>query len=341
MVTLKRLAQELGLSVATVSRALNGYPEVSEATRQRVAELALSLKYTPNQSAQRLVTGRSRTVVLVMHTRQQMAYYDHHFELIEHLTAAFQNRNLDLFVSLSTATDFLAQYSRLARGGTVDGFVILGPEVDDARIRLLRSLNVPFVVHGRSDAAATYPFYDIDNFGVGYQSTRMLLDLGHRRIALLNFPPRLHFAYERRRGYAQALAEAGIAVDPTLVCDIGFNAGGLDASLGLLLRDAVTRPTAVICGSTLLAHELYARLNEHGLRVPDDVSVIAHDDGLPQCRASDFLPELTVTQAPLHEASAPLADFFCRYAAGEAAEGLHLVREVSIVYRKSVGARRS
>lgn len=336
MATLKTIGERLGLSVTTVSRALNGFPEVGEETRSRVVAMARSLNYRPNQLARKLVSGRSGMVGLLLHTPQQLEFYGHFFEIVSNLSASLFTRDVDLVLNVCPDGDVMGLYHRMIDRGAMDGFIITGPEADDPRIDLLLERDLPFVVHGTNERSSDYAFFDIDNHGVGYRSAAVLAGFKHRRIAIINGPENLSFSRQRLQGFVQALAERDIALPLAYVQHGDASEGFGAAAMAELLATDGLGPTAVVCTNTLVASGALTTLGDLGLSVPGDVSVIAHDDALPQLSSARFRPALTVTRAPLREASETLAEFLVRRIAGEPAGALQVTRPVDLVLRESV-----
>jgi LacI family transcriptional regulator len=211
----------------------------------------------------------------------------------------------------------------------------------DRRVAFLREARVPFVVHGRLEPPEDYPFYDIDNRAVAERLTGLLTAAGHRRIAFLNGPRARTYAASRRQGFRVALAAAGLREEPGLQRFTPMTEGeGLLAGVALWGPEG-PRPTGVVCGSTRLAAGLLQALRALGLRVPQHVSVVAHDDELPRLRPDAFDPPLTATRSPLAEAWPHLARLLAAAVDGEAVEGLQMVGEVDLVERGSVAPCRT
>ncbi|MCB1391593.1 MAG: LacI family DNA-binding transcriptional regulator, partial [Rhodobacteraceae bacterium] len=208
---LKELAESLGLSQTTVSRALNGYPEVSESTRARVVAAARAAEYTPNARARRLATGRSMTIGHVIPLSGKHEQVNPIFgDFIVGAGEVYAREGYDLLLSMIPVEDFETAYRKLAANGAVDAVMVQAPQADDARIGILTELGLPFLVHGRAGPGA-YSYLDIANVRAFRRATDLLLDLGHRRIALINGPELLDFAARRRRGMEEALAARGLA----------------------------------------------------------------------------------------------------------------------------------
>lgn len=340
MTTLRDLSRHLGLSVTQVSRALNGHTDVSEETRLRVQSAAKELNYQPNMSARKLVTGRSGMVGLVLPGPPEENNERLFVQMIAGLSGYFSEREKQFVLHIAKrGDDILNVYHRLIAGGALDGFVLLSPMVDDARVTFLRAQAVPFVMHGRTVPDPDYPFFDIDNHAVGYRLTRMLTDRGHRRIGFLNGPEGMTFVEWRREGHIRALAEVGVTADPALhFYDDMTEAFGLLGCLRLFSSDRP--PTAVICGNAMIAKGVLTTLNSLHLSVPGAVSVVAHDDELPGLRTAAFDPPLSVTRSPLAVSWRPLAELLLGRMDDRPLAELQLREEIATVERASVGDAR-
>ncbi|WP_221931670.1 LacI family DNA-binding transcriptional regulator [Palleronia caenipelagi] len=337
MTTLKDLSRHLKLSVTQVSRALNDHDDVSQATKERVQKAAKLLNYRVNMSAKRLVTGRSGIVGLVVEQDGDVLEPQLFTQVIWGLSHAFSERGRQFILHATGAGgDVLREYESLIDSAGIDGFVITEPTLNDRRIAYLINRKVPFVVHGRVPDHTDYAFYDIDNFAVGHDLTRYLIDRGHQRIAFLNGPANRTYVEARREGYVAALTGAGLALDQTLhiTGDMAATAG-LVSCIRLFDKDNVS-PTAIVCSNITLAEGAYAGLKALGLAVPDDVSVVAHDDLLPGHAATSFTPPLTTTMVPLSKGWPPIADLLSREIDGAPLEQVQMVESMDLIERGSV-----
>jgi LacI family transcriptional regulator len=301
---LRTLSELLGLSQTTVSRALNGFPEVSEATRLRVKAAADMHGYRPSPAARRLATGQSGTLGLVF-PRERNLLGDLIFT--EFLGACVEKAaELGYDITLGMASGNMTEeqvYRRAVRSARVDAMILSSPLIADPRIDLLRSLKMPFLMHGRTVSSSVHPFLDIDNEGAFYKATQLLCQLGHKRIALIDGDLRFNFAQDRQRGYGRALSENNLVLDPQLVSGGTMNEQhGQQEARRLLGLDAVSRPTAFLCSSLAQASGVQRAAREAGLRIGPDISLIAHDDRLHEFRAESFDPPLTATQSSIGEA---------------------------------------
>jgi len=300
---LKDLASQLGLSPTTVSRALNGYPEVNETTRARVMAAAQRHDYRPNAGALRLAKGRAMAVGHVIPLATQHEIVNPVFaDFIAGAGEVYARRDHDMLLSLVPDAQEEQTYRALRAKGNVDGVIVHGPKVRDPRIALLHRIGLPFVVHGRSsEATLPYPWVDVNNRRAFRRATGFLLDLGHRRIALVNGLEAMDFAMRRRAGHVEALAERGIAPDPALMSsDEMTEAMGYRAAQAMLALD--NPPTAFLAASMLSGMGVRRAIQDRGLRMGRDVSVILHDDDLGYLKNGTDVPIFTATRSSVREA---------------------------------------
>lgn len=336
---LKELSAELGLSQTTVSRALNGYPEVSEATRERVLAAAARHGYRPSPAARRLATGRAHALGIVFPVERNVLLDPLFVEFLAGVSETAGRHHFDILVSPTRADEEIATYQRLARNGTVDAVIVSGPALVDERIRAMEKIGFPMVVHGRPVSDRPVAHLDIDNEGAFYQATRFLGQLGHRRIALVNGDDRYTFAADRRAGMLRALNEAGIPE-----ADCPYVPGPMTMENGYRVARATlageSRPTAYLCGSILVALGVLRAVAEAGLDVPGDVSVIAHDDEMPAFRADHMHPPLTTTRSSIRAAGLRIAEIALARIEGQGPEDFEEVWPVELVVRGSTGPAR-
>ena len=334
MATLKEIGAELGLSVTTVSRALNGFPEVSEATRAKVQEAADKLGYRPNRIAQRLVTGRSGMVGMIVKIKPDMSADQTFFEILTGLTAALSARETDLVLAVDQEDDPVLSYKKLLERDILDGFILNAPVMNDPRVDFLRDRGIPFVLHGQDRPEPDYPTYGIDNAAVSADSVKLLSQLGHTRIGLINGELSAAHANDRLAGFMASMAALGLKAD-AVRNEASLESHGYVQALDLLSQP--NPPTAFICATTLIASGVMRAVRDRGLTVPGDVSIMAHDDALPLTRAINFEPALTVTRAPLRDACEPLANILIDHLNGTPARDLRVVLNAELIVRGSTG----
>lgn len=338
MATIKDISKKLGISVTTVSRALNGYSDVNEDTRKRIQQAAKALNYKPNQIARKLVSGRSGIVAMVLPDDYGITTRDIWFEIISGLSSEFSKRDMDFVLNVSAKENILGVYQRMIDRGTTDGFIIIAPVKNDPRVAMLEKNKVPFVIHGQADQRFEYAYFDIDNYGLTRRSVEYLIGLGHTRIAFVSGPREHGFITHRVRGFTDALRNHNLEPKSSWIryADKMSEDFGLVSAIQILSRGAGS-PTAFICGNTLIAKGIYKASASLGLSIPADISIIAHDDALPDTRAISFAPPLTVTRAPLRDSSAPLADILVRRIQGDPLSELQVMVPDQFIERQSTG----
>lgn len=300
---LKELARELALSQTTVSRALNGYPEVSEATRTRVVEAARRLNYQPNTRARSLATGRAMAIGHVIPLSDQHEMVNPIFtDFIAGAGETYHRAGYDMVLSVVSDSQEADVYRDLASKRSIDGLIVHAPREGDARIPLLTDVGLPFVVHGRASACPVpYSWVDVNNRRAFRRATDFLIDLGHRRIGLINGHEDMDFARRRREGYEHALQSRGLVVDKNLMHSEEMTEGfGFETATRLL--SLPNPPTALVVSSIIPAIGVRRALDALGLRMGADVSVITFDDDLSYFRTSDAVPLFTSVRSSVREA---------------------------------------
>ncbi|WP_211474569.1 substrate-binding domain-containing protein [Collimonas humicola] len=287
--SLKEIAKTLGLSVTTVSRALNGYPEVSEKTRSLVKAAAKAGGYSPNSQARSLVTGKMDAVGIIYPISRNDLGDPAFLETIASLAVRIDQADMDLVISSAVVGDELRAYRRMISRHRIDGLIVAQTLVHDPRLSFLLEQKFPFVAYGRSDSCEKYAWFDIDNQAGLKMAVNRLSSFGHRRIALINASTTLNFAVQRRAGYLEGLAEAAIAVDPAYIVDNVFDRRSGYSAMTKLLALAEP-PTAIVVDNNLSGVGVMRALLDSGLVAGRDLSVIVYDDLPP-----DTLVGTTVT----------------------------------------------
>ena len=310
-VNLKSLSLQLGLSQTTVSRALNGFPEVSERTRRRVQEAAQAANYRPSAIASSLAAGRTRVIGHVIPMAQHRMINPHFSDFLAGASEAYAAAGYDMLLRAVPLDEEEDVYRDLARQHRVDAVVVHGPKLDDPRIDLLTQLDLPFVVHGRCGNAEQkrYCFLDVDNIGALQTATRHLTELGHDRIALVNGLENMRFAADRRKGFVNAMKEAGADIRPQYMRAADMTEPfGYAATSDLLALDEA--PTAIVYGSMLMAMGGMRAAAQAGMKVPNDLSMVTYDDALSFLEDEDQGHNdrfLTVVRSSIQEAGEKLA----------------------------------
>ncbi|HEF5869840.1 TPA: substrate-binding domain-containing protein [Burkholderia cenocepacia] len=308
-VNLKALSDALGLSRTTVSRALNGYDDVSEATRERVAKAAREMGYVADPTARRLATGRADMVGIVYPFGAGDLGDPRFGEVVAGITERLAERNLDFIIASARPNAELDTYRRIVDGKLVDGLIVARTRVDDPRLAYLQASGFPYVAYGRTQAAGPYAWFDFDNEAGARDAVRRLIGFGHRRIAMISAPLALNFAAQRRAGFLSALREAGIDAEPALLVECPFtHDGGLQAARALLARAAP--PTALLVDNNIAGAGAFRALVDSGLRLGADLSLIVYD-GVPPDIAHPYRVT-AVVQPTGHASGRALAELMLR-----------------------------
>ncbi|SOH92738.1 LacI family transcriptional regulator [Monaibacterium marinum] len=315
--TLKELADRLGLSPTTVSRALNGYPEVNAETRARIEIAARDYGYRANTMARKLATGRSMAIGHVIPLSNHQMINPIFAEFMAGASEIYSSEGYETLLAAVPAANEVQTYRELARRRSVDGLIVHAPRLNDPRVDLLRELELPFVVHGRSVDIEDRPvFLDTNNRRSFEQATTYLIELGHTRFALLNGMETISFARRRRRGFEQALQNNGLRSDASRMVDMEMTeTNAYDVTMKWL--NEPKPPTAILTSSTISALGVARAIRDAGLQIGDDVSLITHDDDLSFMRNVGDPPPFTALQSPIRDAGAKCARMLIDHIAGK------------------------
>jgi LacI family transcriptional regulator len=334
---IREFAKALGLSVSTISRALNGYSDVNEETRSRIVKAAKDLGYAPNPMARRLRTGGSGFIAFILSPPQKNFANPFFLDLMVGVEEKLRETTLKLMVVSATSfEDEMGRLKSLVEVHRVEGVIFARTQVKDKRIGYLQERKVPFVMHGRSESEKPAAFLDIDHEVVGYEGCARFVALGHRRIALLNTPSELMYSHHRLDGYRRALKAAGLTTDPSLIVEEDLTEEGGATGVRRLMN-LPDPPTAILCGHDIVAMGALRALHEHG-RVPGrDVGIIGSDDNPFGPYMS---PPLTTFTAPRVAAGRRMTEILLETMNGVAVEKLQEIWKPTLVIRASDGLPR-
>ncbi|WP_114380125.1 LacI family DNA-binding transcriptional regulator [Paenibacillus prosopidis] len=277
---MKELAKAAGVSITTVSRALNGYSDVNEKTRKRIKKLAEELSYRPNAQAQSLVLKKTKTIGVIMSDLKRTNVKDAFaFEVLCGINDRAGELNYDIILfSTNPNKQMKKTYTDLCRERNVDGAILQGLRLNDPYLKEVVSQSLfPCVMIDIPFSGERVGHVTTDNLSGARDAVRHLEGLGHRRIAMINGYGEAAVSHERLSGYRLALQEAGIAYDPALVYDGRFSEEGGNEAAGRILTEHPD-VTAVFCASDIMALGAMQSLNLLGKKIPDDISVVGFDD---------------------------------------------------------------
>ena len=271
--TIRDVAREAGVSVATVSRVFNDSGPVNEATRRRIQDVARRLRYAPDSAARSLITRRTHTLGVLLPD----LHGEFFSEVIRGIDQTAQASGYHLLVSSSHNERSEIEAALRAMRGRVDGLIVMTPDVDAQVLVSNLPESHPVVLLNCAVEGTAYDTINVDNEGGAHAMTRHLVELGHRDVAFVRGPARNVDAAERLRGYRTALAEAGIAPREAYELPGDFtDAGGHAAARRVL--ELAPRPTALFCANDSMAIGALSGLRDAGVRVPDDIAVAGFDD---------------------------------------------------------------
>lgn len=339
--TLASIAEHAGVSVATVSKVVNGRQGMSEATRARVEAAVRELGYRP---AARSGGGGPRQIHVVFDTLHSV----YSLRVLDGMVAAAQRLDVDLVTRvLSPASGFGADdatgdevpldrafVERVAARGAL-GMIAVTTPIDADVVDACLDAGVALVAVDSPDPLARSAASIGSSHAVGgQQAVEHLIGLGHRRIAFVGGHPANPGLRARAVGYREALRSAGIALDPELVSEEGMGTSAPAVERMLALEDP---PTAVFATNDADAFAVIRTLLQAGLRVPEDVSVVGYDDTYS---AMLTVPRLTTVHTSMHDIGRAAVDTLLRLQSGERPFSHHLELATTLIERESTGPRR-
>lgn len=332
--TMAEVAAAAGVSVPTVSKVINQRSDVAPSTRERVQRVLSERGYVVNRAGRSLRQGTSRQIDVI--SQDLDSYYA--FQILRGIQDALLAT--DVRAVLASTHDHrqreLQWIQRLADGST-DGAILILADRTSLHLQELRRRAIPFVVVdpagelGPDDLSVTST-----NWSGAKTATEHLLSFGHRRIAAIFGPPDISATQARLGGYRAALVEAGLPVDASLIRYGDWQAEGATIETRELLALSEP-PTAIFAGNDNQALGVYRTLWQHGLRVPDDMSVVGFDD-LPY--AALVTPTLTTVRQPLLEMGRVVTTMLLRLMAGEQVDSVRVELATRLIARESCAAPR-
>jgi DNA-binding LacI/PurR family transcriptional regulator len=327
--TIQEVARAAGVAASTVSRYLNDQLRVSPATEARILGAVRELGYVPNARARNLARGRSGVIGFVV-PEISNPYFGAIADFV--VEAVEQHDRLVLLCSHRSQAVRQTSYIDLLASGAIDGMLYLGSFRSNERLAAAIRNGLPVVVVDEPIAGLPDVHTVVmDDYAGGYQAASYLLALGHRRIAFVSGPAELASVQERRRGYDDALRKAG--VDPAAQLSL---AGHFTEQFGMSalprLLGAPDPPTAAFVASDYIALGMLSAAETHGVRVPDDLSVVGFDD----IRFSRYVrPRLTTIRSPLDRLARVGVELLFERLADPAAPARTEVLPVELIVRES------
>jgi LacI family transcriptional regulator len=332
--TIRDIARSAGVSVATVSRVINGRPDVAAETREVVLRHVREHNFSTNRSARALSVGRTGLVGFTI----PVTHAEYFASILSGATEALYEQDMRVLLC-PTQHEHEREVTLLDRlmHGTTDGAILLLPTETSDELKALQAHGFPFVVADpRFPLDEGIPAVSAAHWAGAKAATDHLLGLGHRRIGLITGERGWAATEGRVDGYQTALAAAGVLPTPELVIDGDWQFEGGRAGAARLLELAEP-PTAILASNDNMAVGAVQAARERALRVPDDLSVVGYDDSE---KASIVTPALTTVRQPLEELGRTAVSLLTRLLEGQRIEALHVELATKLVVRDSTSPRR-
>jgi LacI family transcriptional regulator len=336
--TLEKVGKLAGVSRSTVSRVVNGHPNVRDEVRERVWQVIRETGYQPHAAARSLVTRRTRILGAIIPETVTTLFVDPFFPLLlRGITETCNAHNYHLMLSLLNGPPRQDElYRRLVHSGHLDGVLVASARMDDPLSPQLLHDDVPFILVGRhSDSRVGY--VDVDNVAAARMAVEHLIRLGHKRIATITGPLSMASGEDRLVGYRQALEAHRIPVEDELIVEGDFTEDSGAVGMQRLLPAS---PSALFAASDSMAVGAMKALREADLRIPEDVALVGFDD-VPI--ASAIEPALTTVRQPIERLGSMAADLLLNLVEDPSdteAPAHRLILPAKLIVRDSCGAMR-
>jgi LacI family transcriptional regulator len=334
-VTLKDIAQRVGKSITTVSRALHDYDDVGPETKALVHQVAAEIGYRPNSLAQRLQKQTSDTIGLIIPTYGPRFSDPFFSEILAGIGNIANCMGYDLLVSTHPPGDQeMETYEHMVASRKVDGFICVRTRRHDARIKYLCKKDFPFVAFGRVEGDCHFPYIDEDGYQGMTQVAKHLVKLNYQKIACVMPNMEYNFALTRLNGLLDTLSKHGIS--PTeeyiLVGDLTQRSGYQQASRLLDLPDP---PQAIVAGNDLMAFGAISACLERNLTVGKDIAITGFDD-IPL--SEHFHPALTTVHQPIYRIGEMVCEMLIKRIQNQPIDPFQQLFIPELVVRQSCGA---
>lgn len=314
--TLEDVAARAGVSRATASRVVNDDPRVRARAREAVLGAIADLGYLPNRAARSLVVREPDSVAVLIHEPDQRIFADPFFSgILRGVSQRLADTPLQMVLLMGEPTRDAERMERYLRAGHTDGVIVVSAHRGDGLMSALTETRLPTVFIGRPlDQGSSFPFVDVDNREGGRLAASRLLARGCRRIGTITGPMDMAVGLDRHQGWAEALTEAGVAVDAVEHGDFTAQ-GGAEAMRRLLT--AYPDLDGVFVASDLMAAAAMGELQAAGRRSPQDVALVGFD---ASATASMTRPPLTTVANPVSQMAVRATDLLLRLLDGEGAD---------------------
>lgn len=331
-VTIRDVAEKVGRSITTVSRALNNYDDVSESTRELIKKTAAEMGYQPSSIAQQLRKQRTDTLGLILPTFGPRFSDPFFSEFLAGVGNTAAKHGFDLLVATrAPGNEELETYRKNIQSRRVDGFIIVRTRINDPRISLLQAQDYPFAVFGRTAENNAFPLVD-ENSALGMEMViNHLAEKGHRRIAFIAAPQDLKFAHARFEGFKKAMEKHNLPILDTLMenGDLTQRAGNKAAKRLLSLSK---KPTAIVASNDLMAIGALSASHDLGVAVGKELALTGFDD-IPW--SMNTHPTLTTIHQPIYEIGTMVTEMLINQIGGKFFESPVILQPKLIIRQSS------
>lgn len=304
--TIKDVAKEAGVSIATVSKVINGKPSISEPTRQRVLEVIRRLNYHPNAQASNFARERSDNIVFLAVTGPHTAFHNPHmFEIMCGAQSVIHGKDYNFsFLGVPDKDTACEEASAIIGRRAADGILIHGSATSRPLVELLVKTGFPHVIIGRPPFSTTACWIDINNHVSGHLATEYLTKCGYTHIAFIGGPKSDEISRHRLQGFVSSMRIFGLDVpESSIKYGTYSKQSGYDMMEELLRGSSL--PDAVICEDNKIAMGAASAIRKRGMEIPDDIGMITFDD-YPLSQLID--PPLTVVDIDVNKMGQQAAD---------------------------------
>lgn len=338
-VTIRDIAHKLGLSIGAVSRALDGYPDISQGTRKRVIQTAQKMGYVPNRAARQLRRKKADAVGYVLPANTPRFADPFFTEFLAGLGDETANHPFDLVISIASPGDEPEKrlYQNWSQGRKVDGFILTHLHLHDWRVQYLSKEGIPFATLGTISDGYDFSRVEVNRQGGMVELLTYLVKHGFHRVAYLGGPPELKIQVDMFNGYLQGLEHANILFDENLIAtgDLTTSGGYLATKRLLSIPDP---PTAIVCINDETAFGVLHAAHELGLNVGRDLGV-AGFDGVQLSRYTE--PPLTTLDIPVYDIARQIVKMLVAEIVGQPLPERHVVIQPKLLVRESTGGNHS
>jgi LacI family transcriptional regulator len=331
--TIRDVAKKVNLSITTVSRALDGYDDVAESTRQMIIKAAREMDYVPNRAARQLRLQKTETIGFIIPSTSKRFAEAFFTEFIAGLGEELSTRKFDLLVSNATTDDGEHNlYQRWVNSRKVDGFILNSIRGNDWRVRYLSEQGIPFAALGKSRDDWNYPCVTIDGASAYLELVQHIQEKGFSRFAFVGGPNDLIDHMDRLKWFKFALKKCGLEVARSnLVSTDMSSTGGYEAASRLLIRP--NPPDVILCATDEIAFGVLHAAHDRGLLIGSDLAVVGFD-GVQDAKHSE--PPLTTLDIPVFEIAQTLVDMLLRTIQGVVVDSPVLIKP-KLLIRHSTG----